>query len=41
MELFDKYCDVAKFEELKMDTDSLYLILAEQDLNDCFLTNSE
>ena len=27
---FDKFCDVYKFEELEMDTDSLYLALAEE-----------
>ena len=32
---FDKYGDVTKFEELEMDTDSLYLALSEQDLFDC------
>ena len=26
---FDKYCDVTKFEELEMDTDSFYLALSE------------
>ena len=32
---FDKYCDITKFEELDMDTDSLYLVLSEHDLYDC------
>ena len=32
---FDKFCDVNKFEELEMDTDSLYLALAEENLCDC------
>ena len=32
---FDKFCDVNKFEELEMDTDSLYLALAEEILYDC------
>ena len=32
---FDKFCDVNKFEELEMDTDSLYLALAEENLIDC------
>ena len=32
---FTKLCDVNKFEELKMDTDLLYLALAEKDLGDC------
>ena len=30
-----KFCDVNKFEELEMDTDSLYLALAEKELEDC------
>ena len=30
-----RFCDVNKFEELKMDTDSLYLALAEKELEDC------
>ena len=32
---FGKFCDVNKFEELEMDTDSLYLALAEENLYDC------
>ena len=32
---FTIFCDVNKFEELKMDTDSLYLALAEKELEDC------
>ena len=32
---FDKFCDVNKFEELEMDTDSLCLALAEENLYDC------
>ena len=32
---FDKYCDATKFEDLEMDTVSLYLALSEQDLYDC------
>ena len=31
---FDKICDVQKFEELEMDTDSLYLALAHENLYD-------
>ena len=31
----DKYCDVNKFEELEMNTDSPYLALAEENLYDC------
>ena len=34
---FDEFCDVTKFEELEMDTDSLYLALAEEDLDDFIL----
>ena len=34
---FHKYCDENKFEELEMDTDSLYLALAEDNLDDCIL----
>ena len=33
--IFTKLCDVHKFEELEMDTDSLYLALAEKELADC------
>ena len=32
---FDTFCDVNKFEELVMDTDSLYLVLAEESSYDC------
>ena len=32
---FDKFCDVNKFEELEMDTDSLYLPLREENVYDC------
>ena len=32
---FDKFCDVAKFEELEMDTNALFLALSEHDLYDC------
>ena len=31
----DKFCDVKKFEELEMSTDSLYLALAEENLYCC------
>ena len=34
---FHKYFDEYKFEELEMDTDSLYLALAEDNLDDCIL----
>ena len=30
-----RFCDVNKFVELEMDTDSLYLPLAEKELEDC------
>ena len=32
---FDRFCDVDKFEDLEMDTDSLYLALAHENLYDC------
>ena len=32
---FTKFWDVNKFEELEMDTDSLYLAFAEKELEDC------
>ena len=32
---FTKFCDVNKFEELEMDTDSLYIALAENEFEDC------
>ena len=32
---FTKFCDVIKFEELEMDTDSLYFAIAEKKLEDC------
>ena len=32
---FTRFCDVNKFEELEMDTDSLFLALAEKQLEDC------
>ena len=33
--LFTRFCDVNKFEELEMVTNSLYLALAEKELEDC------
>ena len=33
--LFTRFCVINKFEELEMDTDSLYLALAEKELGDC------
>ena len=32
---FDGFCDANKFEELEMDTDSLFLTLAHENLYDC------
>ena len=32
---FTRFCDVNKFEKLEMDTYSLYLALAEEELEDC------
>ena len=32
---FTRFCDVNKFEELELDTDFLYLALAEKKLEDC------
>ena len=32
---FDKLCDVNKIDELEMNTDTLYLALAEENLYDC------
>ena len=32
---FTRFCDINKFEELEMDTDSLYLAPAEKELEDC------
>ena len=32
---FTRFCDVNKFEELEMDTNLLYLDLAEKELEDC------
>ena len=33
--LFTRFCDANKFEMLEMDTDSLFLALAEKQLEDC------
>ena len=38
---FEKVCDVNKFEELEMDTDSLYLALPEKELYDCIREESK
>ena len=32
---YNKFCKVNKFEKLEMDTDSLYLALAEKKLEEC------
>ena len=32
---FTKFCDVNNFEEMEMDTDSLYLAQAEKELEGC------
>ena len=32
---FTRFCDVNKFEESETDTDSLYVALAEKELEDC------
>ena len=32
---FDKFCDAKNFEELEMDTELLYLALADENLYDC------
>ena len=34
---FEKFCDTDKYEELEMDTDSLYLALSEEKLEDVIL----
>ena len=34
---FKKFCDTEKYEELEMDTDSLYLALSEENLEDILL----
>ena len=36
-----RFCDVSKFEELEMDTDSLYLVLSEKELYDCIREESK
>ena len=38
---FERFCDVNKFEELEMDTDSLYLDLSEKELYDCIREESK
>ena len=34
---FEKFCDTEKYEELEMDTDSLYLAVSEENLEDIIL----
>ena len=38
---FERFCDVNNFEELEMDTDSLYLALSEKELYDCIRVESK
>ena len=38
---FERFCDVNKFEELEMDTDSLYLALSGKELYDCIREESK
>ena len=38
---FERFCGVNKFEELEMDTDSLYLALSEKELYDCIREESK
>ena len=38
---FEIFCDVKKFEELQMDTDSLYLALSEKELHECIREESK
>ena len=38
---FERFCDVNKFEEVEMDTDSLYLALSEKELYDCIRGESK
>ena len=33
--IFTRFCDVNKLQELEMDTDSMYLALSEKELEDC------
>ena len=38
---FERFCDVNNFEELEMDTDSLYLALSEKESYDCIREESK
>ena len=37
--VFYKFCDVNSFKELEMNIDSLYLALAEENLDECILSS--
>ena len=37
----ERFCDVNKFEDLEIDTDSLYLVLSEKELYDCIREKSK
>ena len=37
----DRFCDVNKFEELEMDTNSLFLALSEKELHHCIREESK
>ena len=38
---FERFCDVNNIEELKLETDSLYLALSEKELYDCIREESK
>ena len=38
---FERFCEVNNFEELEMDTDSLFLALSEKELYDCIREESK
>ena len=38
---FEDFCDTDKYDELEMDTDSLYLALSEENLKDVILPENE
>ena len=38
---FERFCGVNKFQEVEMDTDSLYLALSEKELYNCIREESE
>ena len=39
-DFFERFCDVNKFDEIEMDTDSMFLALSEQELYDCIREES-